>query len=188
MEQEVEGKTAFLQGFVISWPSSCFSAGTRFILQRAGTNIHAHSHTQGGGGTAAQPMPTCQPSLPEEKLHMEITIRSCKAWILKALFPTAVPYLSPVKSYSGKNGLRDARSLQLLPHTLVDVSWYVCWADRRPSWCLTLQPCGWTSSKATLWLLWGLGIRGFRKYFGRRPSHRRVVEILLWCGWEALAS
>ena len=44
-EEEVERETAFLQGVVISWPSSCFSAGTSFVLQRAGTTTHTHTHT-----------------------------------------------------------------------------------------------------------------------------------------------
>ncbi len=63
-EEEVESETAFLKGVVISWPSSCFTAGTSFVLQRAGTNTHPHTPSHiciGGGGTAAKAMPMYQP-------------------------------------------------------------------------------------------------------------------------------
>lgn len=98
------------------------------------------------------------------------------------------PYLGPVKGHPGKDGLGDACPLQLLPHTVVDLNWHIRRPHRRPSWRLALQPgCG-ASPLAAVCLLRGLGIRGFGEDLGRSTTYRRVVEILLWGGWETLTS
>lgn len=62
MEDEVERETEFLQGDVISWPSSCFIAGTSFCAAESWrTNTHTHTHASGWGCTAAKAVPVCQP-------------------------------------------------------------------------------------------------------------------------------
>lgn len=97
------------------------------------------------------------------------------------------PYLGPVKSHPGKDGLRDACSLQLLPHTLVDFTWHITRPHGRPGRCLGWRPgCG-ASPWAALRLLRGLGIRGFGEDLGRSPRYRGVVEILLWGRRQTLA-
>ena len=64
MEEEVERETEFLQGVVISWPSSCFSAGTSFCAaeswhKHARTYIHTHMAV-GVGVEGALRQRTCQ--------------------------------------------------------------------------------------------------------------------------------
>lgn len=163
-----EREATFLEGVLISRPSSCFTAGTGFALQRAGTNTLSHMH-EGRGGTAECAMPMSKPRqctrTPEKH-----------SFSFRASFET---YLGSVKGHAGEDGLGDACSLQLLSHILVDVPRYVRRSHRSRSCRLIWWRACSTSTWAGLRLLQGLRFRRLGKDDSGSPPHRRVVEVLL---------
>lgn len=98
------------------------------------------------------------------------------------------PYLRPIEGNTGEDCLRDACSLQLFPHAVVDVAGYVCLSHRRPRWRLVLQPGYRRSACVTVYLLRDRAIRQFGEDFSRSPSSWRMVEVLLRRRGDALTS
>lgn len=124
-----------------------------------------------------------------------------------------VPYLGPIKGHPSKDGLRDACSLQFLSHTVVDVARHVRGAHTGSGRGLVLRPGSGAHPQAPtqhrllllrllkllllrlrlrlrlllLRLLGGLSVGGLGEDLGGSPAHRRVVEVLLRGGGQALA-
>lgn len=137
-EDEVERETEFLQGDVISWPSSCFIAGTSFCAAESWrTNTHTHTCIRVGVhcGKGRASVPTTK------QTYSHSTLTS----LLQHQTPPTdnnhktAGHLSPVKSHPSKDGLGDACSLQFLPHTLVDVTGNIALSWRRARWSLGLR-------------------------------------------------